>query len=237
MAKKAEDIDYSKYGGAGFEHVTASDLKLPFLMILQSNSPQCLEADPKYIDGAKPGSIMNSVTSEVFSGKDGVEIVPISFHKAYVEWTPRDSGGGFVRTHRDASILTQTKKNDKNQDMLENGNIIVTTAYHMCLIIRPDGSSDKVVISMTSTQLKKSRGWLTMMQSIQGVKNPPMFLCKWKLTTVPEKNESGSWYGWAYQNMGKNPIELLDECAETHKQLGSFTPMALPDNTKGDEPF
>ena len=38
--------------GAGFEHVTAEDLTVPRLKILQALSPEVNRADGKYVDGA-----------------------------------------------------------------------------------------------------------------------------------------------------------------------------------------
>ena len=49
----------------GFENMTQEDIALPFVRILGQLSPQVTEGDAKYIDGAKPGMIYNTVTNEV----------------------------------------------------------------------------------------------------------------------------------------------------------------------------
>ena len=64
--------DFEADAGAGMENVTADDLQIPFLSILQSNSPQLDESEGKYIDGAKAGMILNTVTNEIFDGKIGL---------------------------------------------------------------------------------------------------------------------------------------------------------------------
>ena len=53
----------------GFENMTQEDLALPFVRILGQLSPQVTDGDAKYIDGAKPGMIYNTVTSECFDGR------------------------------------------------------------------------------------------------------------------------------------------------------------------------
>jgi len=53
----------------GFENMTQEDMALPFVRILGQLSPQVTDGDAKYIDGAKPGMIYNTVTSELFDGK------------------------------------------------------------------------------------------------------------------------------------------------------------------------
>jgi hypothetical protein len=53
----------------GFENMTQEDMALPFVRILGQLSPQVTEGDAKYIEGAKPGMIYNTVTSELYDGK------------------------------------------------------------------------------------------------------------------------------------------------------------------------
>jgi hypothetical protein len=55
---------------------------------------------------------------------------------------------------------------------------------------------------MTSTQQKKSKQWMSKMQGIK-IKNAagafmtaPMMSRKYLLTTTPESNDKGSWFGY-----------------------------------------
>ena len=59
----------------GFENMTQEDMALPFVRILGQLSPQVTDGDAKFIDGAKPGMIYNTVTSELFDGKKGIKAV------------------------------------------------------------------------------------------------------------------------------------------------------------------
>ena len=54
---------------------------------------------------------------------------------------------------------------------------------------------------MAGTQLKASKGWLSMMMGIRmqgknGAFNPPMYSHIYTLTTVPQSNAKGTWFGW-----------------------------------------
>ena len=59
------------------------------------------------------------------------------------------------------------------------------------------------VISMTSTQLPKAKKWIAQMRQrrvVDGNGNmvdAPMFLFKYRMKTVAEQNDRGSWYGWS----------------------------------------
>ena len=48
--------------GAGQEDITAADVSIPFLRILQQMSPQCVRSKGEYIEGAQSGQIFNTVT-------------------------------------------------------------------------------------------------------------------------------------------------------------------------------
>ena len=177
------------------------DVALPYIMILQALSPQVSRSNPKHIDGAAEGMFYNSLTEEIFDPNEGIYIIPCAYQKAWVEWKPRDTGGGLVQSHDSDEILKHTTRNDRNFDVLPNGNFIIATAYYYCLMSLPDGTVSPVVISMARTQLKKSRRWNSMMLGIMvdgrnGKFNPPMFSHIYKMKTIPETKNNNSWFSW-----------------------------------------
>ena len=52
----------------GSQNMTQEDLALPFLKVLGQLSPEVNKRDGKYVEGAEPGMIINTVTNEVFDG-------------------------------------------------------------------------------------------------------------------------------------------------------------------------
>ena len=66
--------------------VTQDDLALPFLKILGQLSPEVNKRDGKYVEGAEPGMIYNSVTGELFNGEKGIQVIPCYYKLEYVEW-------------------------------------------------------------------------------------------------------------------------------------------------------
>lgn len=202
--------------GIGFENVTANDVAIPYLKILQALSPE-LRGTTK-VPGAEEGLIINTVTQQLMKE---FRIIPCAFKKSYVEWTPREAGGGLVKEHSDEKILEKTKKNERNQDVLPNGNLIVTTAYHYVLVLTESGY-ERAVIAMSSTQLKKSRRWIGQMMSLQvkvGDKtfNPPSFSHSYHVGTGMETKDTNSWFGWII-----NDPKMIDDKGlyETAKKFG-----------------
>ena len=73
----------------GSQNMTQDDLALPFLKVLGQLSPEVNKRDGKYVEGAEPGMILNSVTNEVFDGTKGVQVLPVFYERKYVEWADR----------------------------------------------------------------------------------------------------------------------------------------------------
>ena len=220
---------FEEDAGSGLENLTAEDLTIPRLKILQALSPEVNKRDGKYIDNAASGDITNTVTKELYTENEGCVVLPVAYRRMFLEWTPREGGGGLVKQHLDANILSQTKKDKTGADMLENGNYIQTSATHYGLVV--DGESyQQVMIPMAGTQLKKSRTWNSVMASIQvkssagKVFTPPAYSHKYKLTTVAESNDRGTWFGWNIELVGVLSDEemFLYEAAKHFKGTISF---------------
>ena len=97
---------------------------------------------------------------------------------------------------------TTERSTDDNKDYVVGGtgDYIEQTAQHYVLLLSGEGS-ERALIAMKSTQLKKSRKWMSMilsrqMQGIKGPFTPPMFSHVYRLTTVSQENSKGSWHGW-----------------------------------------
>lgn len=209
--KKEEEVaayNWDSYeGGTGLENLTSKDLGIPILQIVQKGSPEFDEDHPEHaskkIPGCKVGDIFNTVTRELlFSMEKGqpIKVVPYYYSGiVYVEWRPRESGGGVVQTHTSPDILSQCTRDEKtSRDILPNGNIISTTAYFFVHVLHEDREPEDCLIVMTSTQLKKARAWLNMMKNFRaGNGNSlPMFHRGYFLSTVGESNNKGNWRGW-----------------------------------------
>jgi hypothetical protein len=104
--------------------------------------------------------------------------------------------------------MTKTTRGDDGKDRLQNGNYIEETASHYVMVVEPDKTST-ALITMKSTQRKKSKKWNSMMMSLRqqrkngkGFFKPAPFTQKYLLATVLEKNNMGSWFGWEISHVG-----------------------------------
>ena len=191
----------------GSQNMTQEDLALPFLKVLGQLSPEVNKRDGKYVEGAEPGKIINTVSNELY---DQINVLPVFYKRKYIEWQDRGtSTGAPVAIHEaDSDIISQTTRGKDYKDRLPNGNYLENTADHFVILM---GSSPQTaLISMKATQLKVSRKWNSMMMGLKmqgknGMFTPPTYSHIYKLKTVQQSNDKGTWFGWDVSRVG--PIE------------------------------
>lgn len=186
--------DLAGLSGQGFEDTDKDAFAIPFLRILQSNSPQVNEDEVSYIEGSKPGMLFNTITGTLY-GKE-TQIVPVHYMRDFVEWLP--NRGGFVKSHgSDPGILENiVEVDDKNNQLLENGNIIQDCRNHYVLIA-DRLEEGPIILSLSSSGIKHSRKWMTLMNALRipGTdQQAPMFAGVWDIATVLNENDDGKWY-------------------------------------------
>ena len=191
----------------GLGAIGQEDLALPFLKILGQLSPEVNKRDGKYVEGAEPGMIYNSVSGELYDGVKGIDVIPCFYKLEYIEWKDRGEGLGAPVAIYDSSsdIMSKTTPDANYKDRLPNGNYIEKTASHF-VIVEGDSPST-ALISMKSTQLKISRKWNSMMSGIKmkganGMFTPASFSHIYKLKTTQMSNDKGTWFGWEVSKVG-----------------------------------
>jgi hypothetical protein len=231
LALVSKDILFEDQG-SGAESIETQDLMIPRISILQSMSPQISKRDSQYVEGAEPGSIFNTVTRTAIDGEQGITVLPIKYRRAYIEW--KTNRGGFVRDHgNNGSVLEQCEQDPTTfRHVTGDGNEIITTAEYFLFVLDKTGGYETALLSMSGSQLKKSRRWNMMMTQLKlpkpdktGDFNPAMFYTCYKLTTCPEENDLGSWFGWDIEMLhGDNGgvIENVKGGSEVYMAARSF---------------
>jgi len=184
------------------------DLAIPRLRIIQKTSPLLDRRAAEYNENAVEGSIANSATGEFYDGEEGIDLVLISYRRTHIERTSRRNGGKFVKDHGlDDSILDRARKNEATGALeLPNGNTVSTVAEYFAFLVDENlNIIAPVVLSMSGTQLKKSRRLNTLIRQLRAPLpgspgsdfNPPMYYRVYRFrANDPEQNDQGSWVGW-----------------------------------------
>jgi hypothetical protein len=200
--------------GAGMEGTDRDSFAIPFIRVLQSTSPQCTPGKTGYIKGARPGQLFNTVTGELTDGETGILFVPCAFQRRFIQWAPRGDKGGYkgeflpedIKARQDSGEIitgedsklyvgpgTNPKKNDR----------VVDTRNHFGLVLGATGVPAQALLSLTSTQIKKSKQLMGILSAlVVNGKTPPTWLSKIRITTVDEQNDQGAWKGIRVEHAG-----------------------------------
>lgn len=191
----------------GTQNMSQDDLALPFLKVLGQLSPEVNKVHARYVEGAEPGMIINSVTNQLYDGAKGIDVLPVFYERKLIEWQDRGAGTGAPVAIHDASsdIMSQTTRDKSYKDRLPNGNYIDNTANHYVVVL--GDSPQTALVSMKSTQLKISRKWNSIMMGIKlqgktGMFTPPTYSHIYNLKTVQMSNDKGTWFGWEVSKVG-----------------------------------
>jgi len=235
---------YGAHASDGLQNVTGADLTTPFLMILQSNSPQVKKGTPSHIPGLEEGMIINSVTGEFYEAEDGFWFVQTGFVKKLVEWAPKRGGlkGSYSVDHPVRNTAVPKENSDgKIELVLPNGNIIVETAYHYGFEVpsRVETSGTKkdpietrvfdfdnaqqAVVSMSSSALKPSRLLISQLSGIKmgppgAMFTPPTYSRIINFTSGVIVKGDNSWFNWG--------VDISTKVEDVNFVMNSAIPMS-----------
>ena len=157
--------------GSGFEEATSDSYQIPMLKLLQKMTDEADSDNPAYIEGAKPGMFMNSVSKDLYDGKAGIQVIPCYYRRMFAEWIPRDEadGGKLVGMHHPQSDIVHSEL------------------------------PEPILLSWSNSALGRSKGWMTRMQNLKlkdngKMINAPSFSHIWTINSQQESNSKGSWY-------------------------------------------
>ena len=202
----------------GMDQMGQGDFAMPFLRVLGQLSPEINKRDSKYVEGAEAGMIFNTVTKQTYDGEKGVNVLPCGYKREYVEWSDRGEGTSApVAIHPVSSgIIKDTTRGSDYKDRLPNGNYLENTASYFVMM----EDMSQALITMKSTQLKVSRSWNSMMNTIKlkgknGMFTPASYSHVYNLGTVQQSNDKGTWFGWNITKIGPVQDKNLYEAAKS----------------------
>lgn len=209
--------------GAGISNIDPNERKIPFVRILQTNSPEVDADDAKYVPGAVAGMFINTATKQCYKS---LIMLPCARDHKYIEYIPRAIGSGFVAVHKpdDELILMLrakygkfgklprdvTKRDDKGQ-ALDGTEIIESYEIYGIFIDPETGSKFRAIAPFQSTQIGKYQVLVDRADAIEyqvkggAIVKPPFWSHKWLLTTATETRKAGKFKGYVIGLFAKKP--------------------------------
>lgn len=198
----------------GMEETDRDCFLIPQIKLLQKMSPQVDEDNAKYVPGAKPGLFLLTTTGDMWeSEKDGILVIPAYFQRRFLEFIPQEgSSDKFNGIHlpTDRLVVDALHTRDKKgRFWLETGNYLQDTRIHYVILLHRVIPMPAVV-TLKSSQIPKSKGWITAMNKpllISGDPEKDPESCRYdlkpacefriyRLTSRPEANSEHTWKGY-----------------------------------------
>ena len=196
----------------GNENVAMDDLVIPRLEIVQGLSPAVKPNDPGYIEGARQGDLINSVTNQNY-GRE-VFLVNVHYAKLWLVWKKYSEGGGFFGAFPgSAEAEARAEEEGGKRAHIE----VVDTPQHLCLIIdRANNRVDEIMLALARTKAKVSRAWNTMIR----LTGQDRFARVYRITTALEKNKKGQeYYNFVVAQTGFAAKPLFQHAERLYTQI------------------
>lgn len=200
----------------GSENVGIKDTMLPRLELVQAQSPikDLPENEGKQIEGM----LFNTLTNEVIG--DAAYIVPVFYRMEWLVWKDVDSGGGFFGAFSDEMAANRRKQEvvagGEQADLIE----VIDTPVHYCMRIKPDGTTEQIVISMAKSKSKVSRKWNATIDLCGGDR----FSRVYKFGSFKDENRQGKkFFNYNVQPIGFVPKNIFDEALRLYEVFKAGT--------------
>lgn len=185
----------------GSEDVTANDITLPRIEVLQALSPQLKKNEAVYIEGSEQGMIFNTISGELYGST--VVIVPILFQRHFILWQDRKLGGGF------AGVFPTEVDAEMERDSREKPNDYEVVEHHInyCLVLHDNGRMEEAVLSWARTKIKASKRLNALVQMNPGDR----YSRAYKLKAVEASSPKGDYWTFDITSIGYVPKEVFDK--------------------------
>lgn len=193
----------------GMEEVKHEDMLIPFIKVLQANSPQATRGHVDFVKGAEPGFFL--CLDQIYNGESGIYFQPVKYVHQYTEWKPRTAGGGLVAQHGE-EIMKVAIEQENGSYKLPNGNDLVVSSTWFGLLVNPERRAFMpAVAGLSGTQTRSARALNTAIKGLRktvtkdGITKeftPPAWASVFKATTALRTNDKGSWYVWSFERVG-----------------------------------
>ena len=252
---------FDQGAGEGMEDFGQQDFTVPFIGILQALSKPLQKNHSKYIAGAEQGQFLNSATQQLYPGGEpgkekngdwkegGLIVVPCHFEHRYIGWKPNN--GGIAHDYgTDPTIYESIEPGAEGtpnayKRMDPEGNEIVDTMQYFVLIIDPaTGSMEAAVVPFSKIHAKKAKKWNNLIRAHTEIRNgkpikPAIYFYAYRLTSIPESNDKGSWYSFNIEdydklpNMGEFGGQVFTAASELRQQIAAGEIKAAAEEPEG----
>lgn len=238
-----------KMTGAGTSQ-SANDLLVPMARVLQRQSDEAEKNSNIYVPGAEPGDILiKNRVPPIIKGDAGFLFQPCFNQHGYVEWLPRNKGGGkgqgFVKMHSEEPADTIDGQNPDNPEQKirvrkGSGNWIVETRYHGGhMKADADAKPEPLMIPFAGSGHSVVKAWNALMNSKDSGQGgiADSFACWYHFVSRFKEKGANSWYLFEITDGGEPDKENFRDTVWSTLEEYEAGKRLYQDMTKGTRTF
>jgi hypothetical protein len=199
----------------GNENVTADDISVPRIKLIQKMSPEVDEGSAKYIPDIKPGQLLNTVTNKA---SDSLLLINMFFESGYSVFKQRDLGGGLYGNFK----TEQEAKQALNDEGLTISDYDIASTHTHTMLLLDENTGDiemPAIMDFQSTKLRVSREWNTDIKT-RCAGTAPRYGAVYRLKGKIQTNAKGqSWHNLEFKFEGWANEKLLAEAKENFEGM------------------
>ena len=187
--------------GLGNENISSEHMMVPRVKQLQRVNNEVDENHSDYIEGAKVGDFINTVTKENY-GKY-LYVINVHFKEEFVVWKQLEKGGGLLGTFPTQNEALQKLEDEKLK--VEDYDINRTQTHTLLKVDEKTGNVSDIpfLFDCSISKLRVSREWNTQIAKLGGDR----FSSLWKMSSVQTANKSGQ----RFMNIAVSNVGWLKE--------------------------
>jgi hypothetical protein len=174
----------------------------PLISVLQKLSPQVDDTSQSFMAGAKAGMFWLKNYEPPLATE--ITVQPVTMYTEWVEWVPRERGGGMVRRNLRQPENAKCLDAARNRWQMPNGNDLKETRVWALNLVR-DNALISFVLPCASTFNTFARQWHTVIrqQYEDSGKVSAPWRHLWRLTTRMRTNSQGTWWIPQFEHVRK----------------------------------
>ena len=201
---------WDAYADQGYEETTPNDLARNFVYVLQALSP------PVRQRRMMEGNLWITGVDIEIDREIGLNFIPVYSQQRYIEWVPRDSGGGFVaaRIPGDPEVVKAISEGSFGKYHTDKGNDLVQTFHLFAIAELLPNVWRPICFPITSTKIKKYNGLRSQLDLLRlpSGRPYPLFAHVCKATTIFEKKSGQEYYnivfGLAHKSAEESRLKI-----------------------------
>jgi hypothetical protein len=213
-----DDTDLDK--NAGRENMSADDMLVPRLLIMQPLTPRVADGDGE----VKPGEIwLSSLDIQLIDKGEECFFIPVFHYKEWIKWGDRDANEGMLDRSTDPQGELAMSAHRREKRETPKGPVNVVTQYHNFIVVFPHLGLEKPFLISCGKSNHRHGQELLALSAYRGER--PLCAGKYSVAAKQEANRKGEKYqafdfknaGWADQPEFEAAKIMYKRAKEAHE--------------------